>query len=204
MRISRRLASITCAIAVLLAGARPASAAAFEVGARIPLTATEFALPVEIKDGAGITSWSLDLAYDPDDVQVHVGCDPFADAYCSFITGPVTEGDFFADGAPFNLLVPGFIELDAMTREQIGRLSGVHGAYGGPAPGAFGDGTVAYVLFTTIGTGDSPITIETGTLTEVPEPASFLLVMVGLATLGRRRLRKAAGLGALATPGWRR
>ena len=54
----------------------------------------------------------FDLTYDPTDVQVNASCDPFnGDVYCSLLTGPITEGDFFASGAPFNLLVPGFIQL---------------------------------------------------------------------------------------------
>jgi hypothetical protein len=138
-------------------------------------------------------------------VQVHVGCDPFADAYCSPLTGAVTEGSFFDAGAPFNLLIPGFVDLDAVTLEQTGRLFGVHGAYGGQPPGPSGDGVVAFVLFTTIGTGNSPITMETGTVTDVPVPSSLLLLALGLTALARRvrcaTITSVLALAALATSG---
>src|SRR5262245_15188727 len=145
------------AILLLLCAVREAYAVAITLGTRIELTPTTFALPIEITDAVEVSEWLLDLTYDPNDVQVNVGCDPFAgDVYCSLFTGPVTEGDFFAAGAPFNLLVPGFVELDPITLAQSGRLFGMHGAYSGfPAPS--GNGILAYIQFMRLGAGDSPI-----------------------------------------------
>ena len=133
-------------------------------------------------------------------MQVNVGCDPFGgDIYCSLMTGPVTEGDFFAAGAPFNLLIPGFVELDPITFEQSGRLFGMHGAFGGIPPAPSGNGILAYVEFTLLGTGDSPIEHD-GTVvsTSVPEPGSLALLTAGLAWMGLfRRGRRRRSVGAL-------
>ena len=72
-----------------------AGATAMSVGARIDITPTTFAVPIEIADAVDIVSWVFDLTYDADDVRVNDTCDPFAgDVYCSLLTGPVTEGDF--------------------------------------------------------------------------------------------------------------
>jgi len=151
-------------------------------------------------------------------VQVNVGCDPFAgDVYCSFLTGPVTEGDFFAAGAPFNLLVPGFVELDPNTLEQSGRLFGMHGAYSGIPPAPSGNGILAYIEFTRLGTGDSVIDGDStvvdgdgshdGDVSAVPEPGTLAMLATGFAWLGgghlfmkvRRRRPAAITCGVLAS-----
>lgn len=177
---------------LLCADARHAYAVAITLGSRIDLTPTTFALPVEITDAVGVSEWFLDLTYDPTDVQVNLGCDPFGgDIYCSLFTGPVTEGDFFAAGAPFNLLVPGFVELDPNTLTQAGRLFGMHGAYGGIPPAPSGSGILAYIEFMLLGTGDSPIGGDGTVVAEpvpvpVPEPGTLALLAAGFAWLGAR------------------
>lgn len=171
---------------------RQAHAVAITLGGRIDLTPTTFALPIQIVDAIGVSEWSLDLTYDPTDVQVNVGCDPFSgDIYCSLLTGPVTEGDFFAAGAPFNLLVPGFVELDPITFAQSGRLFGMYGAFGGSTPAPSGNGILAYIQFTLLGTGGSPIEPDGTVVSEpvpVPEPGTLALFAIGLAWLGGPRL----------------
>ena len=173
------------AVLVFVAGlARQASATTLSLGTRIPIDATTFAVPIDIADGLAVVGWQFDLTYDPTDVQVNVGCDPFSgDIYCSFLTGPVTEGDFFATGAPFNLLVPGFISLDPGTGGQTGLLFGVNGIFGGAPPFPSGNGTLAFVEFTLLGTGTSPMTVSgsVNSLATVPEPATAILVVTGLA-----------------------
>jgi hypothetical protein len=174
------------ALALLLLGGagHEASAALITTGARITLSPTTFALPIEVVDAVGLTEWTLDLTYDPTDVLINTACDPFGgDPYCSLNTGPVTEGGFFADGAPFNLLVPGVIALDPLTLVQSGFLFGVHGAFGGIPPGPSGSGTLAFIQFILLGDGDSPIDVGGEDPTPVFEPGALALLMFGLLAL---------------------
>jgi hypothetical protein len=182
---------------LLCADVRQGHAVAITFGTRLDLTATTFVLPIEITDAIEVSEWFFELTYDPTDVQVNVACDPFVgDLYCSLLTGPVTEGDFFAAGAPFNLLVPGVVELDPITLAQSGRLFGLHGAYSGIPPGPSGNGTLAYIEFIVLGTGDSPIdgngTVDggdgSGPPVSVPEPGTLALLATGFASLAGRRL----------------
>ena len=161
MSHSVRPSRLSLVVLALLAGsATQGTAATISVGTTIPISPTTFALPIEIAGAVNVSSWEFDLVYDPTDVQVNTSCDPLGgDIYCSLVSGPVTEGDFFASAAPFNLLNPGFVALDPLTFEQTGHLFGVNGAYGGGPPGPSGDGILAFVEFTLIGDGDSPITV---------------------------------------------
>jgi hypothetical protein len=187
MTITRVARCVVVAFAFSCAGTRQISASTISVGTAIPLSPTTFALPIEITDATQLSGWQFDLAYDPSDVQVNTSCDPFSDPYCGFITGPVTEGGFFSSGAPFNLLLPGFIDLDPVTSEQTGFLFAVHGEYGGFPPAPSGDGVLAYVEFITIGTGASPITVQDPSTVEVTEPVSLMLLTTGLSLLRGRR-----------------
>ena len=168
------------------------AASTFSIGAEIPITATTFALPIAISAGIDVIGWQFDLTYDPTDVQVNTACDPLSgDPYCSLITGPVTEGDFFSSGAPFNLLVPGFVDLDPMTLAQTGLLFAVNGRFGGSTPPfPSGNGTVAFVEFTIVGKGTSPITVVNPSLdvVAVPEPTTLALVLGGLMLPRTRQL----------------
>jgi hypothetical protein len=174
----------------VIGASRQTSAAAIVLGPRIDLSPTTFAVPINIIDGVAVESWQFDLTYDASDVQVNTSCDPFGgDPYCSLLTGPVTEGDFFASGAPFNLLIPGFVDLDPVTFAQTGFLFGANGTFGGFQPLPSGDGTLAYVAFTIVGDGSSDITVE-GSVASVPEPGTLALFMTGLLLPGAKRLRK--------------
>ena len=94
-------------------------------------------------------------------LQVHTACDPFSgDVVLLFFTGPVTEGEFFASGSPFNVLNPGFVGSHPTTLTQTGLLFGVTGAFGGSPPAASGDGVLAYVEFLKVGTGPSDVTLD--------------------------------------------
>ena len=182
-------------LAFVAGSARPASATTLSLGARIPIDATTFAVPIDIADGLAVVGWQFDLTYDPADVQVNVSCDPFSgDIYCSFLTGPITEGDFFASGAPFNLLVPGFISLDPGTGGQTGLLFGVNGIFGGAPPFPSGNGALAFVEFTLLGAGTSPMTVNgsVNSLATVPEPATAILVATGLTVSRIRQLSRRA------------
>ena len=193
--VRRLLVCLLAAVALLGVGATRAAASTILLGSRIVISPTTFALPVEITGAIQVSSWDFALTYNPADVQVNTTCDPFSgDIYCSLLTSYATEGDFFAAGAPFNLLNPGFVDLDPSTLAQTGLLFGVTGAYGGPPPSPSGSGTLAFVEFRLLGSGDSPITVR-GTAvsdTTVPEPGTLALLATGLlAPRLRRAMRRA-------------
>ena len=187
---------VCVALAVALVGfiAARAGATTIAVGSHITISPTTFAVPIEITGASHVFSWQFDLHYNPADVQINTGCDPFGgDVYCSLLTGPVTEGKFFAAGAPFNVLNPGFVDLDPVTLAQTGLLFGVNGAYGGPPPSPSGNGTLAFVEFTRIGSGDSPIVVVGSATSDatVPEPGTVVLLATGvLASRLRRAMRR--------------
>jgi len=178
--------AIVFAMFFVAGGAR---AAIIDVGTAIAITPTTFALPIEVTGAAGLSGWEFNLVFDPAFVQINTACDPL-DPYCSFLTGPVTEGEFFAAGAPFNLLNPGIIVLDPGTFEQTGSLLAAQGAYGGPPPPPSGDGVLAYVNFVRIKPGGPGISVDSPSVIQVPEPASLLLLSTALPLLGRRRRRQ--------------
>jgi hypothetical protein len=187
----RRGVSTTVIAAICTLHAAGASAATISLGSQIDVAPNLFVVPVTITDAIDVTSWTFDLRYDPLDVQVNVACDPFSgDVYCSLFTGPVTEGDFFASGSPFNVLNPGFVAVDAITLAQTGLLFAVNGAFGGLSPGASGNGVLAYVEFLTVGAGTSDVTLENVSVTPVPEPSTLALLATGF-LLSRRRWLKA-------------
>jgi hypothetical protein len=190
---------LTClaVVAIVCLPAARASAATIALGAEITLAPNLFVVPITISDGSNVIAWEFDLSYDAPNVQVNTACDPFnGDVYCSLFTGPVTEGDFFASGQPFNLLNPGFVALDPNTLLQTGLLFGVNGAFGGAPPGVSGGGVLAYVEFLTIGAARSPITLENVSVTEtptaVPEPGTLALLTTGvvLSRVRRRTLKR--------------
>ena len=186
--------SVFCALAIAFVMVTPPPVAAtpiISVGPYLtPTTTDPFLVPILITGATNLISWDFDLVYDATDLQINdpAALDPDG------LGRPVTEGDFFAAGAPFNILIPGFIDLDPITLDQTGLLFGVHGEYGGFAPAPSGDGTLAYVEFvkTPTGRGDSTITVaNTSLVSSVPEPATMALFIGGLAALVsiRRRTR---------------
>jgi PEP-CTERM motif len=181
------------AVLVVLSGL-PATAAIISLGTRINISPTTFALPIEVSGENSVFGWQFDLTYDPSDVIVNLACDPFSgDVYCSLFTGPVTEGGYFAAGAPFNLLNPGFVTLDPNTFLQAGLLSGVNGAFGGSPPFPSGAGVLAFVEFSILGNGTSPILVA-GAVDSVPEPATLALLGLGVSLLPlRRTFQRTAG-----------
>ena len=195
MSTNRLLVYATLVITLLSGGATLRDAYAIptiSLGTRITIDANTFALPIQITDGVQVTDWSVGLNYDPSDVQINTGCNPLSgDIYCSFI-GPFTEGDFFASGAPFNVLTAGVVELDSTTFQQTGVMFGFNGAYGGFPPAPSGDGILGFVEFIVLGDGKSTITPTNPTITSaaVPEPATLLLVISGLLTLGAGRISR--------------
>jgi hypothetical protein len=182
--MKRRIQSLLLLLLVGV-GMRDANAAYISLGSRISVAPGTFVLPVMINDAFELTEWSFDLTYDPTDLQINTNCDPFGgDLYCSLLTGPITEGDFFAAGAPFNLLIPGFVGLDPVSLAQTGSLFGVYGLYGGSTPAPSGSGVLAYIQFLQIGDGSSVIDVgsdfEDPPVTNVPEPGTALLLLAAL------------------------
>lgn len=192
MKIKRLATYGALVFTVLCGGVRQAdSVPVISLGTPIPITADTFALPIEITDAVEVIAWSVGLNYDPTDVQINTICDPFSgDIYCSLLTNAFTEGDFFASGTPFNLLVEGVVELDPITFEQTGVMFAFAGAYGGFPPAPSGDGVLGYVEFRVLGDGSSEITLTDADITSsaVPEPATLVLFTSGLLLLGARRL----------------
>ena len=80
------------------AASREAAAASISVGTRIPISATTFALPIEIRGPLDVVGWEFSLTYDAADVQVNDGCDPFSgDIYSSRISRRVEHTALFAE-----------------------------------------------------------------------------------------------------------
>ena len=186
----RRIAmSVGLMLVLSFANVRAGTASTISVGARIDLSPTSFVVPIEISGAVDLFFWQADLLYDASDVQINESCDPFSgDVFCSFFTGPITEGPFFSSLSPFNVFNPGFVTQDPATLAQAGRLLAVNDTFGGSLPGPLGDGVLAYVEFITIGNGQSPITLAPPAPTAaVPEPATLTLLTVGLAMVSRRR-----------------
>jgi PEP-CTERM motif len=193
-KVCGRAAAVVIA-AICSLHAAGASAATISLGSQIVLSSDVFVVPVTITDGINVTGWQFDLRYDPLDVQVNTACDPFGgDVYCSLFTGPVTEGDFFASASPFNVLNPGFVDLNPTTLDQTGLLFAVNGLFGGSSLGASGDGVLAYVEFLKVGRGTSDVTVENPTVTSVPEPSTLALFATGLLFSCRRRHEKVTSL----------
>ena len=176
---------------VLVAGPAHASAAVISAGTAIPVALNTIVVPIEISGAVNVVFSQFDLAYDPTDLQINTGCDPFSgDIYCGFLTGPITEGPFFGSLSPFNVFNPGFI-TEQPPGLQAGLLLAVNDTFGGAPPGPSGSGVLAYVEFLVIGAGNSPIRVENSTVTSaVPEPATFALFLVSTACLNARLLTR--------------
>lgn len=172
------------AVLVVLQPQRVEAAAGISVGPyTVPANDAPFLVPIQITAGVAVTAWSFGLTYDPTDLLIN---DP---ALLDVLGRPVTEGDFFAAGAPFNLLVPGVIEVDVVF-SQTGNLFGVEGAYGGFPPLPSGDGILAYVEFIKApnGEGDTPIVVtDPSTTSAIPEPTTLALLAFGLLAFGAWR-----------------
>jgi hypothetical protein len=196
----RPLISTLMGVLLVGVGATRATASTISLGTRITISPTTFAVPVEITDAVEVSSWEVALTYDPADVQVNVTCDPFSgDVYCALPAGYVTDGDFFAAGAPFNVLTSGIVNLNPITFAQTGLLFAVDGIYAGASPAPSGDGVLAFVEFTQLGNGNSPISVTGAAVsdvpisnTPVPEPGTLTLIATGLLLPRvRRAIRRA-------------
>jgi hypothetical protein len=173
--------------ALLLLGAPRSEAATISVGPYVvpPVAGTPFLIPIQVTDAVQLVSWSFGLTYDVTELQINVPgtFDLFGQS--------VTEGPFYAGGAPFNLLIPGVIALDGITFAQLGSLFGVEGAYGGFDPAPSGDGIIAYVEFVSLdgdGSDDTIRVVDAVTVSAVPEPATIALFLGALLLLTGARV----------------
>jgi hypothetical protein len=182
-----------CLIALLVVlQPQRVEASVISVGPYTPSTTIPFVVPIEITGAVALASWNFDLTYDATDIVINTACDSTTDLFCDSLSGPVTQGPFFASVASFPpLFVPGFILTDASSN-QTGQLLGVNGAWQDPPPGPSGNGILAYVEFVTApnGTGTSTITVQGGSTSSAPEPATLALLSFGLLLLGAERLRR--------------
>jgi hypothetical protein len=128
-------------------------------------------------------AWQFSLLFDPAVLQV----------------SSVTAGSFLSSAGP-TIFSPGTIDNVA------GRIGFVLETQQGPGAGVGGSGVLAQVGFAVVGLGasplssanvvfldgflqDIPVTVDFGTVTAVPEPASMLLMALGVAGLLAARRR---------------
>ena len=192
MSLSKRPAFLALVFsALLLLGTPKSEAAVISVGPyTVPNTAGEpFLVPIQITGAVQLVSWSFGLTYDAAELRISVPgtLDPL-------FGQSVTEGPFYTSGAPFNLLIPGFIALDGITLEQLGSLFGVEGAYGGFEPAPSDDGILAYVEFISLdgdGSDDTLRVVDAVTVSAVPAPATIALSLGALLMLPAIRVARA-------------
>lgn len=187
----RRLSVIAVVALAATFCAVPATAATISVGPYVVSTVVPFVVPIRVSGAAELASFTFDLAYDPSSFVVNTACDPFGgDAYCDFVTGPVTAGPFYGGTTFPALFNPGFVLLNAMGA-QIGSLLAVNGAWQDPGPAPSGDGILAYIEFIAVagGSATSPITVVGPAVVSEPSTVALAFAALGWLTLQRRRRR---------------
>lgn len=183
-----RILALLCACFSIAVAAARVEAATIAVGPYTPST-TPFIVPVVVTDAVNLDAFTFDLAYDPTAFVINTGCDPFADPFCDFVTGPVTPGDFYGGSLFPSLFNPGFILLDTMGA-QIGSLLAVNGAWQGFGPAPSGSRALAYIEFIALPGGSPTAPIVVVGPRAVAEPSTLALIAVaGLGAIGRRRRR---------------
>ena len=178
-------------IALLLGAASAGMSAAASAAAVLSVSAspnpavvgTTVDLSILIDDIDDLYGYQFSLAFDPTVLQATL----------------VTEGDFLAGGGNTS---PGIGGIDNAT----GAVSYVYNTLLGPAAGVSGSGTLAHIRFDVIGVGSTPLTftdalfldsqsagievrIDSTPLQAVPEPATYLMMGVGLVGLAALRRR---------------
>lgn len=176
-------------IALLLgaasAGASAAAVLSVSASPNPAIVGSTVDLSVLIDDISDLYGYQFSLSFDPSVLRATA----------------VTEGDFLAGGGATS---PGYEGIDNAT----GTVSYVYNTLLGPGAGVSGSGTLAHIRFDVIGIGSTPLTfgdalfldshtadiavrIESTPLQAVPEPATYLMMGVGLVGLAALRRRAA-------------
>jgi hypothetical protein len=141
---------------------------------------------VSVSDIVDLYAYQFSLLFDPALLQA---------------TG-VSSGSFLADGGP-TFFIPGTID------NGTGRIGFIVDTLQGATPGVSGSGLLASISFDVVAAGTSALnfenvlfldsmlgdiqmTVQAGSVTAVPEPASMLLMGLGIAALLALRRRQAA------------
>jgi hypothetical protein len=176
MTMHKRLLLVVLSTVLIFVRVQPAEAdPVISVGAYSPTSPT-FSVPIEITGAADLMTWQFDLAFNPSDLQAI----------------SVSEGPFISGGGQFlTLFVPGVID------NSSGLISLIAGGYLDLPPGPSGNGTLATVEFSVLGTGNSPVRVNNASVFQgdipspVPEPHTLPLLLSVLALLGvRQRARR--------------
>jgi len=157
----------------------------FSVSTPSPAVAgSPVALDVLIAGIDGLYGYQFSIAFDPSILQAT----------------SVTEGAFLASGGTTFF-------SGGMVDNTSGTISGIFDTLIGPVPGVSGSGVLAHLVFNTIGAGSSaltfsdtgfvnaaladiPLQVSNGSVSAVPEPASYALLglgLAGIAAVSRRR-----------------
>jgi len=173
------------ASAGISAGASAAAVLSVSASPNPAIVGSTVDLSVLIDDVSDLYGYQFSLSFDPTVLRATA----------------VTEGDFLATGGATSAGVGG---IDNAT----GAVSYVYNLLLGPGAGVSGGGTLAHIRFDVIGIGSTPLTfgealfvdshnadiavrIESTPLQAVPEPATYLMLGVGLVGLAALRRRAA-------------
>jgi len=170
-----------CAAAAVMALSLPAAATDAVLGTSASpdpaLVGGSVSVTVSVADIVDVYAWQFSLLFDPSVLQA----------------SSMTAGSFLSAAGP-TLFVPGTID------NVTGRIGFVIETIQGLAPGVSGSGSLVSVGFDVVGVGSSPLSfgnvlfldsllqdipilVEAGSVTAVPEPASLLLMALGVAGL---------------------